>query len=275
LRDFDGALLAAGELKKLGDTSEDWQVFEGHVLARQGQFRAAIAHFTRAIAQPDAPPTYYRFRALAHLCLGEYAQAVDDYATGINLRGTESLWERYQRATTLWILGRHAEAAADYRTVRDWRGHVSYADARLFLVLRDQGRCLRQQGRNVAADKVTEQAQAAFVAARGGVPPGSWLAKIFGCLAGESTPDQLMQTADPNSVVQRCEGAYYAGEVCLLNGRPAAARKWFQMCVDTGLIFDPNSDSLDPMNEFHLARWRLRQLTADADSEGTGVPDGG
>ena len=60
-----------------------------------------------------------------------------------------------------------------------------------------------------------------------------------------------------------CEAYYYAGELCLLDGRRDEARAFFEHCVETGLAFDPDTSIATPMNEFELAQWRLRTLFAD------------
>ena len=57
-----------------------------------------------------------------------------------------------------------------------------------------------------------------------------------------------------------CEAYYYAGEVCQLNGDTERARTCFQKCVDTNLLFDREELDPDPMNEYHLAVWRLDSL---------------
>jgi hypothetical protein len=95
---------------------------------------------------------------------------------------------------------------------------------------------------------------------------GSWIAKIFECLAGERSPQELITAADPTNVEQVCEGYYYAAEVSLLSGENERALKWFRKCVDTGLLFDPTRYPLDPMAEFHLARWRVKQLAPEQDT---------
>jgi hypothetical protein len=140
--------------------------------------------------------------------------------------------------------------------------HVSYADARLVLLLRDQARLGDGEGRTAEAQELRHQANATLDAARAEVIPGTWLARIIDCVAGECSPDELVQRADPEECEQVCEAYYYAGEVCLLDDRPDQARDYLQKCVGTGLVFDPTSpvEDTELMNEYHLARWRLRSL---------------
>ena len=68
-----------------------------------------------------------------------------------------------------------------------------------------------------------------------------------------------MATARGNSE-RRCEAHYYAGEVYRLAGDLKRAQLCFEQCVRTGVRYDLDTLSLNPMNEWELARWRLEQL---------------
>ena len=259
--DFDSAQEAAHKLIDLGGDPFGWTMFEGHVLTTQGRYSQAVEHYTRAAALPASDPAKpYRFRAVAYLCLQEYAQAVEDYSRAGQISAGDSPWDLYKRPTPLWILGRTEEAVEDYRRFRDSKGFPSCADARLFLVLQDQARLQREAGRLEDARRAVKEATEALESGRRGAVPGSWLEKIFACLAGDLTPEGLVSAAKSPEHV--CEGYYYAGETCLLANRPDQARDWFQKCVATDLMFDQDTFPPDPMNEWHLARWRLGLLSA-------------
>ncbi len=220
-----------------------WTLFKARVLARQGHFHRAID--TLGPIGPSSP------RAHAYRRLGEYEKAVADYTHVIEHESDvmDTAWQYYQRATVLWILGRVEEALADYRRVRVRLARPFYSDARAFLVLNELGR--------------PHEANDTLNAALRSVENPSWLRQIFRCLAGELTPGDLVADGiarnDPELL---CEAYYYAGEVCLLNGRPADARTWFERCVQTGVEFDPDTLPGTPMNEYELAEWRLRTLPA-------------
>jgi serine/threonine protein kinase/Flp pilus assembly protein TadD len=258
--DFDNALKAAVRLVDLGADPTPWILFEARTLVRQKRYTEAVDRCTQAADLTPKIPGPYRVRGLAYLCLKEYAKSADDYSKAVDIESPYGIWERYKRATPLWILGRTKGAAADYRAVHAWRGQTSFADARLFLILAHEARSLREGGGVSDATGVPEDPTEVLEAARPGITQGSWLEKIFACLAGELTPDLLAATADQSNPEQLCEGYYYAGEVCLLNNRLDEARMWFQKCVGTDLVFDPDSSNLDSMNEYHLARWRLDTL---------------
>jgi len=263
--DFEGALAAAKARATLGPDPGEWLTFMGRVLTQQGCYAEAVEQFTRALQRTPEAPSPYEGRALARLCLKEYEQAIRDYTTAERYSPTQASQIRqcYLRATPLWISGGRAEASADYRKVLGRPGRVSYADVRLFLVLHEEGRILQVAGQEAQASEVFEQAREVLAAGRGGADHGSWLEKVFDCLAEQITPQELTARADPGKPGEICEAYYYAGEVCLLNGRVAEAIEWFRKCAETKLIFDPDSEPLGPMNEYHLALWRLDTLVVE------------
>ena len=240
--DLAGTRQGAGRLIELGEDPQQWTLFQGQVLLRQGKHAEAIERFTRVHA--------YLNRANAYRRIKEHAKAVEDYDRVLQRQGETraNLWVYYQRATPLWILGRTDEALDDYRRFRTWWGRPFYSDARAFLILHEQGRPrAAQELLDVALQEVTED----------------WLRQIFRCLAGDQTPEELVSAANRHDAEQLCEACYYAGETCLRSGRRAEARKWFQQCVETGIEFDPDIDPQTPMNEFELAQWRLDSLPAE------------
>ena len=129
-------------------------------------------------------------------------------------------------------------------------GRSFYSDARLFVLLRDEGRT----------------AEAADVLARATAdasPDDDWLKAIFDCLGGKMTPAALVDQALSKPDAEcHCEAYYYAGEVLRLRGEVQAARTCFEQCVQTGVAYDPHRPN-QPMNEYDLATWRLRQMVGD------------
>ncbi|MCP3902557.1 MAG: tetratricopeptide repeat protein [Planctomycetes bacterium] len=254
--DYDGALAAAEALSASAEDAR-WPLLPAEVLMRGEQYGEAVVRLTEVIAL-DSSPLAHRYRAVAHLCLGDYEAAIDDYSRAAELRPRGDMWSRYGRATPLWITGYLERAAEDYRAVREARSAVTYADVRLFFVLHDLADHLEGRGLPDEAASRRAEAEAVLTTGREGVAAGSWLSKIIACLAGALAPEDLVAGTAASNPEQACEALYYAGEAQRLGGRPEEARALFRQCVETGLALDPNSGAVDPMNEYHLARWRFQ-----------------
>ncbi len=246
--DLDSAVDAVQHLAKLRPDTVSWQILHGEILVRRGEFEKAVDVFTEFIEHAAVPALAYGSRAVAYRRLNRHEDAIADYdrllGDAQRRPGTAPIWFRYQRATSLWITGRLAEAANDYRGVRAVHGQPHYADARLALIL-------FELGQRAEAESLLAQAHDAA----GDV----WLESIFACLQGDLSPEALVAAAD-NDPARLCEGCYYAGEVCLLRGDVARARHWFERCVATDVQLDTNNFVLLPMNEYELALWRLESL---------------
>lgn len=245
--DTDSALAAAKTLADLGVNPTRCLLLEGRILMKHRKYEQAIERYTQVIR---LEPAWfgYRYRGLAYLCLEEYDKAVADYTKAAELHGVNEVWERYQRATPLWITGRIDEAERDYREFRKWRGIPTLADARLFLIV-------HEQGRRKEADRILAAARSTI--------RDKWWGKVLACLDLDITPEALVagvQSEDPPNRERLCEAYYYAGEACLLKEQTDDAQKWFGKCVGLDMPLDPDSEYLDPKNEYHLARGRLEQL---------------
>ena len=248
--DHDGTLQGVQVLIDMGADPGSWTLFKGHVYARQGQYREAVELYTEVTERWPERAEAYRLSCTTHAGVGEYAEAAKDYATVERLAGktTGNIWNFYQRATVLWILGRREEAIADYRLVRTVRGRPFFSDARLFFILHEVSR--------------PDEAQSVLHTALQDVED-PWLRQIFTCLAGDITPEELVSAAEQDNLEQMCEAFYYAGEVLLLKGSEDRARELFRQCVDTGVLFDLDAFPLAPMNEHELAQWRINSLSGD------------
>ena len=257
--DLTGALQGAEKLIELGDSPAEWTLFKGQVLHMQGRFRQAIEQYTRATVARLKEASVYVYRAHAYRRLKEYPKAVADYTKALELEGeaTANIWYRYQRATPLWILGRADEALADYERVRLVLGRPWYSEARRFLILCELSR--QREAEEVLAAALRDVQAGALRDVE-----AAWLRQILRCLAGQLTPDELVADGVArNNREQLCEAYYYAGEVCLLASNRDEARKWFELCVQTGVHFDPDAALGIPMNEYELAQWRLDTLFSD------------
>jgi serine/threonine protein kinase/tetratricopeptide (TPR) repeat protein len=244
--DTRGALDRATRLQALGDRGGRWARHKVEILFGLSRYEEALVECDWIVARSPDSSAARLMRARVLRRLKRYDEAVRDFTRAIDLMGPDqalATWPYYQRGTLNWMLGREEEAISDYTRAYRSLASVTHANARLFFLLHATGRA--------------EEARAALAEARRRVTTESWLSTIFSCLAGEITPDALVAAA--SEPVERCEACYYAGEVCLLQGRPEEAMTWFRACLDTGLDSDP-SEFWEPMSEYELAQWRMRQL---------------
>ncbi len=277
--DWDEVLRGATRLIAFGQRAAEWRRTRGSVHLRCGRHEQAIAEFEFLIRNGDWAQSPHVLLGHARRRMGDYAAAVADYTTAIDLKtpaaadrsqavagkpgrmapplhGTESftIWSRYHRAVVRWMLGETERAIEDCYALRPLSGRPTFADARLYLMLRQQGRA--EEAADVLRRAIAESAS-----------DDLWLKAIFRCLAGELTADELIADAlEKKERARLCEAYYYAGEVFRLRGVPHRARECFERCVQTGVVFDPNYLS-EPMSEYDLAQWRLAQSPRDHDPQ--------
>ena len=263
--DIPGASQGADQLISMGYNPGSWKMFKNRLLIRQHKFDQALAECNRVInAKPgkqsdaDLSNAYWN-RAVIYRRLKRYAEAVADYdkrlLTDNRLAG--EAWNRYQRATLLWILGRTDDALVDYARVRVLLGYPFYSDARRYLILKELKR--------------DDEAQGILSAALNDARNPSWTLQIFRCLAGKISPEELVEEAiERENEEHECEANYYAGEVYLLKNQKSAACRHFEQCVMLGVDFDFDAIPLSPMNEYDLARWRLDTLNGTGNLNGAG-----
>ncbi len=253
-RDYDRALAHVDSSLDADPGSTVNLENRGHVLLVSGRFPEAIRQYTELIERTPEAERAYKLRAHACLGVGDYECAEADFKRAWDVEfqreGAGSGWALFQRITPLWILGRLEEAAEMCRATHERMLTPTYADARWFLIL-------HELGRHEEAQAVLDEAREAT-----GRP---WLRNIFDCLANRVAPTALVDSADGEEHL--CEAYYYAGEACLLQARTSEAIAWFEKCLATGMLADPNTWPPEPMNEFELARWRLSTLTLDAPAE--------
>jgi tetratricopeptide (TPR) repeat protein len=258
---LDDALPSAATVLAIGGDFFEWTRFRGAVFAKQRRWADAIAEYDKLVHGGERRAMAFLERGHVYRRWGRCLEAVADYTTALDLKVNArefAIWERYHRATALWILGRRKDAADDCRAMRVDLGRPFYCDARLYLILRDEDQSAR-------AEDVLRRALSEV---DDGEP---WLRKVFACLGNRLAPDDLIQDAlDRENRQQLCEAYYYAGEVYRLAGQLDRARECFAGCVATGVEYDLEKFP-DPMNEYDLAHWRLDQLGNKGDP--SRVPD--
>jgi len=242
-------------LERSGASPSKWLRYRVGLYVSLHRDAEALSDLDAFVALTPCGGTAYSLRGTIHRRLRQYEAAVDDYTKAIACNDNErrAAWMYFHRGTPNWIRGEPELAAQDYAKAYELLTYPTYANARLYLVLRELGR--------------TSQAESMLAEARQRPRLDPWIAKILACLAGDMSPDALVAAADTRHPQQICEAYYYAGEVSLLQGNQATARAWLQRCRDTGLVSDPNNIT-NPMSEYELAEWRLQRLIASApDSE--------
>jgi tetratricopeptide (TPR) repeat protein len=244
--DYSTAAVAAGRLAAVDRKRHPhWLGTRAEALLHAGRYSEAATAFDTVLASDPTNSLHYHHRAVAYRFLKNYPEAIRDYTRSIDESDGESndVWTLYHRATANWILGRVEDAISDYRRVFTILGYASFGDARLFIILEDLGRF--------------EEARSVLAEARRGALQEPWLGSVLACLAGEVSPDGLVAAADPTRPRQLCEAYYYAGEACRMLGRLDDAEMWFQRCLHTGLVADPENPA-EVMSEYELAGWRLQ-----------------
>ena len=243
--DLDLAIERSTQLASQGVNPTYWIMYKGILQIKTKRYREAQEAFDQLIEITPGMTSHLVYRAQIHRRLKDYANAIADFTEAINLTDVKrrEVWYLYHRATSYWITGQHQKAVEDFETAFEYLTYPTYANVRLYLVLREMRR----------DDDAAEKLRVAREDNRH-IP---WLSTILSCFAGEITPEELISAAETPK--EFCEGYYYAGEAYLLQGRKEAAEERFRLCVGTGLDTDPET-LMDPMTEYELAEWRLEQL---------------
>jgi tetratricopeptide (TPR) repeat protein len=245
--DRANALICARELVRLNPRDAASRLLLAHFLVKAERFEEAVQRFTEAVELDPEPlelRNAYRYRGQAHLALADFAAALGDLETTRDFQERRNLsvggWMLRQFVVPTWILQDAREGCEVCKTLREALPNGSFSHAQCVLLWRE--RC----GLGYAEDPLD------WVDSRTNDP---WLRTVLECLRGRISPFELVAAAE--SPKQRCEACYYAGEMELAAGNQEIAGDWFQRCLDTRMILDPDSWPPDPMSEYVLARWRL------------------
>jgi serine/threonine protein kinase/tetratricopeptide (TPR) repeat protein len=251
--DTESALAATERLARGEYQPDVWIRYRAELLARLGRFEDALTECDRLIAGWPETPLGYHLRAKLERRIKRFADAERDFSAVIDMmtgRRYETGWLFYHRATIRWLMGRREEAASDYKDAYDHLAYPTFANARLYILLRELGR--------------TAEAEAVLADSRRTNIDDPWLGRIFDCLDGSLAPDRLAAIAESTGrPVAMCEGYYYAAEAARLGGHMSDAYQWFTRCVGTGVECDPKN-ILESQSEFQLAEMRLSQVSAAA-----------
>jgi serine/threonine protein kinase len=252
-QDWETAIQTAAILSNNKRTKPAWCWYRARLLAKLGRHQDA-AHIAEEITYeiPDSYHPYY-LRAKLERILKNYDTSEQYFSISIKKRKGDkhlSAWEHYHRGTVLWLLDRREEAIADYRTAYKLLSLVTFANARLYILLKEEEKDL--QADTVLLDACTRGEADARLQA------------ILNCLKGIKTPEQLVSQAEATGdSIYLCRAFYYAGEAALLEGRRAEAKGYFDKCIASGNRYDPDNP-LEAVSEYELAEYRLNKLATES-----------
>jgi lipoprotein NlpI len=227
---------------------------EGVRFVREGQLRAAITSFDKAIRLKPDYAEAYNGRGIAHDNLAQFERAMKDYSEAIRLN-PRYIEAYYNRANAYSDAGRYEESLKDYSeairlnpayaeayhnralaSIASARSEAA-SDARVYLELRgwkeQQSPYMVLVGylgdRLARRDTVARQLLDEAVTK---ADTTSWPYPIIRYLRGEITTDALLATAQDND--QRTEARAYAGLHLSLSGQRAEALRHLRWVKENG-----------------------------------------
>jgi len=249
--DTAGALDCAKRLVDLNVGAVYWGRYRGDYLLRRGSFEEALEAFDHLAQLGSTDPTDYSRRGQIERRLRRYDRALADFSKSISMCKDDyaAAYIYSFRGTVHWILGHPDAAVADYRKSAELLPNPTYSEVRAAIILREQGR-EREAGEML-------RGLLGWSGPDSSKTDAEWLHAIATCLAGDLMPRELVALVEPGDGRRLCEACYYAAEASLAAGEIGQAREWFQRCLATNIQMDPDFLA-DPMSEFELAEWRLK-----------------
>ena len=209
----------------------------GIAFSRLSQNERALADFGKAIELEQLNPQYYEDRAITYLKLREFARAQTDLAMALGLDSKRPTAHREEGRLASYQ-GEHARAVRSFAQAMDNDDGIGVVYAAIWL--------------HVAARRGGLNASPALLSFAEGQSFAEWPSPVIQMLTGAIQPDEAIAMAQSSDVsidqAQKCEVYFYAGELYLINEKPAAARTAFEAAMATG------------MTEFLEYDWALREL---------------
>lgn len=188
------------------------------------QYPEALQDFSRAVEIDQVNPQYYEDRAITHIKLREYESAARDLDMALGLDS--------KRASAFREKGRLAFYQKDFyrasqefsRTLQNAEGdQVVYAVMWIELALR--------------RGDIGGQGPIGVIAAQ--MQPDQWPGPVVQMLAGQMEPEAAIEAAEGKNprqtLMQQCEGYFYAGQQYLIRGERDKAKAAFEAAVATGV----------------------------------------
>ena len=188
-------------------------VYSGIYKWFKNDFTSAEADFTHSLELNPRNADAYSERGQVREVLGDFSNAVSNYDKVIELRPSNSEWERLYRQALLWRLGHPPEQEAK-PAIEEKKTHEPV----------------------IALDTVEVQA----VRPRG---KARWVKTLGLFLRGTLDEKELLVEAkksegSSSASEQKAQADYYIGMTHLSKGDQAGARAWFKKCVAAGITDD-------------------------------------
>ena len=216
------ALAAYTEARRLDPNQPFIHHNIGLVLFRQGRFAEAIPSYEEALRLDPKYRNARYYLADCYTKTNQYDKAIDSWTKFLQLvpNGPDALTNRSW--TYLYMGGHGREAGADARTFLDVHGWQRPTSAYL-AIMANLG--YREVGMNDEARAVLDEAE-------NKIKTNAWPFGVIRYLKGESTVDELLQSAGNND--QKTEAHAYVGMNLLLTDKSDEAREQFQWVKEYG-----------------------------------------
>jgi tetratricopeptide (TPR) repeat protein len=214
-------------------------VDSGFQLFREGRVREAIDVYSHELATNPTPLSRYN-RALAHMSLGEYEKALDDYRAAEQLQACirSARGDSYAKsiACVRWLMGERGEAMRIWEQLVDdiAAGAIAFTDAAGGV----QSGLLLWFSAGLLGDQRRAEKAIRFLVSRSKLPASkSWPGPIGDYVLKRISYPELMTVAQeqPALALRRgCQGAFYAAIGALLDDDENLATHLLKKAIDYG-----------------------------------------
>jgi lipoprotein NlpI len=219
LDDHERALADANRAIALDPETPEYFNTRGVIYAGQRDFDRSIQDYDQAIKLKPDYANAFNSRGNAYAYgKGDYEKAIADYSTALKLN-PDQYNARWAMGVSLFVLARYAEAETALVEHADRHADDPYGLLLLYLARRHQ--------QHDAADDLNRRAAK--------LDSTEWPMPLMRLYQGKTSADDLdrsIAATQSLSLEDRCEAAFYMGELDLLSGRTDFARARFQTAVD-------------------------------------------
>ena len=203
-----------------------------------GEYDRAIQDCDEAIRLNPDHPFAFNNRGNSYKAKGEYDRAIKDYSETIRLNPNSVLGFKY-RGAARFELGQFDAAVADFLQSANIEPNNPFAAIWVYLARSRAG----QEARNAL-----EKDAARFDLT-------TWPGHVLYLFLDRVNTGYVLaapKNRDPKVLRElRCEAYFYVGEDALLRNSTEEARRYFQLAIDTGVIY---------FLEYHIAQAELNRL---------------